>query len=107
MTIQGKQSIFFDTPTLNTNACVGNLAPRDVTIGGLVCQGTRIGANAISDAFTGGALENIQEIAKGKAQEAAKQLKTLSGNIDTGALAAQATQAQNALTDALNNFGGF
>lgn len=119
VTIQGKNSIFFDTPNLATNAFTGNLAPRDVTFGGLVFRGTKVGGNAISDAFTGGTLENIQEIAKGKAEEAAKQLKTLSGSIDTGALASQASelggQLQNqlssidtsGLSNALSNFGGF
>ena len=119
VTIQGKNSIFFDTPNLATNALTGNLAPRDVTFGGLVFRGTKVGGNAISDAFTGGTLENIQDIAKGKAEEAAKQLKTLSGSIDTGALASQASelggQLQNqlssidtsGLSNALSNFGGF
>ena len=107
VTIKGSNSIFFDTPNLNTNAMTGNLAPRSVTFGGLVFRGTKVGGNAISDAFTGGALESVQSVAQGKALEAAKQLKTLSGSIDTGALASQATQAQSALTDALNNFGGF
>ena len=105
--IKGSSSIFFDTPNLNTNAMTGNLAPRSVTFGGLVFRGTKVGANAISDAFTGGALESVQSIAQEKAQEAAKQLKTLSGSIDTGALASQATQAQSALSNALSNFGGF
>ena len=107
VTIKGSNSIFFDTPNLNTNAMTGNLAPRSVTFGGLVFRGTKVGANAISDAFTGGALESVQSVAQGKALEAAKQLKTLSGSIDTGALASQATQAQNALSNALSNFGGF
>ena len=107
VTIKGSNSIYFDTPNLNTNAMTGNLAPRSVTFGGLVFRGTKVGSNAISDAFTGGALDNIQDLAKGKAEEAAKQLKTLSGSIDTGALASQATQARSALTDALSNFGGF
>mgnify|MGYP001312483595 CR=1 FL=1 len=119
VTIQGKNSIFFDTPNLATNALTGNLAPRDVTFGGLVFRGTKVGGNAISDAFTGGTLDNLQDIAKGKAQEAAKQLKTLSGSIDTGALASQASelggQLQNqlssidtsGLSNALSNFGGF
>jgi len=117
--IHGKSSIFFDTPNLATNALTGNLAPRDVTFGGLVFRGTKVGGNAISDAFTGGALDNIQDLAKGKAEEAAKQLKTLSGSIDTGALASQASelggQLQNqlssidtsGLSNALSNFGGF
>ena len=119
VTIKGSNSIFFDTPNLNTNALTGNLAPRDVTFGGLVFRGTKVGSNAISDAFTGGALDNLQDLAKEKAQEASKQLKALSGNIDTGALASQASelggQLQNqlssidtsGLSNALNNFGGF
>ena len=119
LTLSGKNSIFFDTPNLATNALTGNLAPRAVTFGGLVFRGTKVGGNAISDAFTGGALDNIQDLAKGKAEEAAKQLKTLSGSIDTGALASQASelggQLQNqlssidtsGLSNALSNFGGF
>ena len=110
-----RQSIFFDTPNLNTNALTGNLAPRDVTFGGLVFRGTKVGGNAISDAFTGGALDNIQDLAKGKAEEAAKQLKTLSGSIDTGALTEQlggvtdqlSSIDTSGLSNALSNFGGF
>ena len=129
--ITGKNSIFLDTPTLNTNALNGNLAPRDVTFGGLVFRGTKVGGPAISDAFTGGALENIQDQLKDAAKDASKQLKTLSGNLDPleagmgpGAarareLASQASelggQLQNqlssidtsGLSNALNNFGGF
>ena len=113
--IKGSQSIFFDTPNLATNACVGNLAPRDVTVGGLVCRGTKIGGNAISDAFTGGAFENLQDQAK----NASSKLKDLAQNIDTESLTAQATelggQLQNqlssidtsGLSNALKNFGGF
>ena len=113
--IKGSQSIFFDTPNLATNACVGNLAPRDVTVGGLVCRGTKIGGNVISDAFTGGALENLQDQAK----NASSKLKDLAQNIDTESLTAQATelggQLQNqlssidtsGLSNALKNFGGF
>ena len=96
VTIKGSNSIFFDTPNLNTNAMTGNLAPRSVTFGGLVFRGTKVGSNAISNAFTGGALESVQSVAQSKAQEAAKQLKTLSGSIDTGSL-----------SNALSNFGGF
>ena len=131
VTISGKSSIFFDTPNLATNALTGNLAPRDVTFGGLVFRGTKVGGPAISDAFTGGALENIQDQLKDAAKDASKQLKTLSGNLDPleagmgpGAarareLASQASelggQLQNqlssidtsGLSNALNNFGGF
>ena len=113
--IKGSQSIFFDTPNLATNASVGNLAPRDVTVGGLVFRGTKVGSRAISDAFTGGALEKIQS----QAQTAASNLQSQLGNIDTDALTAQATelggQLQNqlssidtsGLSNALKNFGGF
>ena len=44
VTIKGSNSIFFDTPNLNTNALTGNLAPRSVTFGGLVFRGTKVGA---------------------------------------------------------------
>ena len=113
--IKGSSSIFFDTPNLATNALTGNLAPRDVTFGGLVFRGTKVGGNAISDAFTGGALEKIQS----QAQTAASNLQSQLGNIDTDALTAQATelggQLQNqlssidtsGLSNALKNFGGF
>ena len=47
-------SIFFDTPNLNTNAMTGNLAPRNVTFGGLVFRGTKVGSDVIQSAFTGG-----------------------------------------------------
>ena len=47
-------SIFFDTPNLNTNALTGNLAPRNVTFGGLVFRGTKVGSDVIQSAFTGG-----------------------------------------------------
>jgi len=115
LVLKGDQNTFIDTPVLNTNACVGNLAPRDVTVGGLVCRGTKIGGNAISDAFTGGALENLQDQAK----NASSKLKDLAQNIDTESLTAQATelggQLQNqlssidtsGLSNALKNFGGF
>ena len=113
--IKGSSSIFFDTPNLATNALTGNLAPRDVTFGGLVFRGTKVGGNAVSDAFTGGALEKIQS----QAQAAASNLQSQLGDIDTGALTAQATelggQLQNqfssidtsGLSNALKNFGGF
>ena len=52
--VKGGSSIFFDTPNLNTNAKTGNLAPRNVTFGGLVFRGTKVGSDAISQAFTGG-----------------------------------------------------
>ena len=127
--IKGSQSIFFDTPNLATNACVGNLAPRDVTVGGLVCRGTKIGGNVISDAFTGGALENLQELAQ-KNLNLQNQLGGLTdkfSEIDTAALTEQlggvteglqdqlgGLQGQlgdslksSGLKDALQNFGGF
>lgn len=107
LTLSGKNSIFFDTPNLATNALTGNLAPRAVTFGGLVFRGTKVGTDVVSNAFTGGSLDTLQSVAKESAAKASKQLTALSGNIDTGALASQAAQAQSSLTDALNNFGGF
>ena len=56
VTISGKSSIFFDTPNLATNALTGNLAPRDVTFGGIVFRGTKVGTDKITSAFTGGGL---------------------------------------------------
>ena len=111
-------SIRLNSISLNSNACTGNLAPREVTFGGLCFAGTKVGGNAIADAFTGGALPKIDEL-KNVAEKASKQLETLSGKIDPGALTAQATelggQLQNqlssidtsGLTNALSNFGGF
>ena len=107
VTIKGSNSIYFDTPNLNTNALTGQLAPRDVTFGGLVFRGTKVGTDVVSNAFTGGSLDTLQSVAKESAAKASKQLTALSGNLDTGALASQAAQAQSSLTDALNNFGGF
>ena len=130
VTISGKSSIFFDTPNLATNALTGNLAPRDVTFGGLVFRGTKVGGPAISDAFTGGVLENLQEQAQKAAGNLQNQLGGLTdklGEIDTGALTEQlggvteglqgqlgGLQGQlgeslksSGLKDALDNFGGF
>ena len=104
VTISGKSSIFFDTPNLATNAMTGNLAPRDVTFGGLVFRGTKVGQGAISNAFTGGDLGSIASELSSKAQT---DLKDIAGNIDTSGLSAQANQAKSALSDALSNFGGF
>ena len=52
--VKGSSSIFFDTPNLSTNALTGNLAPRNVTFGGLVFRGTKVGSDVIQSAFTGG-----------------------------------------------------
>ena len=54
LTLSGKNSIFLDTPNLNTNALTGNLAPRGVTFGGRTFAGTKVGQDVISNAFTGG-----------------------------------------------------
>ena len=115
LTLKGCNSIFLDTPNLNTNAKMGNLVRRSVTFGGRTFAGTKVGQDKIESAFTSGALDNIQNIAKKKAEEAAKQLETLSGKIDTDALSAQASQLgeqlssidTSGLSNALNNFGGF
>ena len=102
--IKGSSSIFFDTPNLNTNAMTGNLAPRNVTFGGLVFRGTKVGQGAISNAFTGG---DIGSVASELSSKANTDLKDIAGNIDTSGLSAQANQAKSALSDALSNFGGF
>ncbi len=102
--IKGSSSIFFDTPNLNTNAMTGNLAPRNVTFGGLVFRGTKVGQGAISNAFTGG---DIGSVASELSSKAKTDLKDIAGNIDRSGLSAQANQAKSALSDALSNFGGF
>ena len=102
--IKGSSSIFFDTPNLNTNAMTGNLAPRNVTFGGLVFRGTKVGQGAISNEFTGG---DIGSVASELSSKAKTDLKDIAGNIDTSGLSAQANQAKSALSDALSNFGGF
>ena len=102
--IKGGSSIFFDTPNLNTNAMTGNLAPRNVTFGGLVFRGTKVGQGAISNAFTGG---DIGSVASKLSSKAKTDLKDIAGNIDRSGLSAQANQAKSALSDALSNFGGF
>ena len=101
--ITGKNSIFFDTPNLATNALTGNLAPRDVTFGGLVFRGTKVGAGALDSAFTGGALESLKEAAP----DIASSLKDIAGDIDTDALQSGLQDATSGLQDALSNFGGF
>ena len=102
--IKGSSSIFFDTPNLNTNAMTGNLAPRNVTFGGLVFRGTKVGQGAISNAFTGG---DIGSVASELSSKAKTDLKDIAGNIDTSGLSAQGNQAKSALSEALSNFGGF
>ena len=98
--ITGKQSIFFDTPNLGTNALYNNLAPRDVTFGGLAFRGTQVGLDKIEAAFTGGAFDSLADQAQDLAKDASKQLKDIAGNIDTGAI-------ESGLQDAFANFGGF
>ena len=115
VTISGKSSIFFDTPNLATNAMTGNLAPRDVTFGGLVFRGTKVGGNAISDAFTGGKLDSLTDQLKEQAPTLKDKMKDISGNIDTGALSDQLSGVTDqlssidtsGLSNALGNFGGF
>ena len=89
VTISGKSSIFFDTPNLATNAMTGNLAPRDVTFGGLVFRGTKVGGNAISDAFTGGKLDSLTDQLKSQAPALKDKMKDIAGNIDTDAISGQ------------------
>ena len=109
--IKGSQSIFFDTPNLATNALTGNLAPRDVTFGGLVFRGTKVGQNAIESAFTGGKLESLTDQLQEQAGGLSDKLKDMAGNIDTDAIQGQLGnvqgQLQGQLGSALSNFGGF
>ncbi len=108
VTISGKSSIFFDTPNLATNAMTGNLAPRDVTFGGLVFRGTKVGQGAISDAFTGGKLDSLASSLQSQAPALQNQLKDIAGNIDTGAISDQLSSIDTSgLSNALGNFGGF
>ena len=108
VTISGKSSIFFDTPNLATNAMTGNLAPRDVTFGGLVFRGTKVGQGAISDAFTGGKLDSLTNQLKSQAPVLKDQMKDIAGNIDTDAISNQLSSIDTSgLSNALGNFGGF
>ena len=115
VTISGKSSIFFDTPNLATNAMTGNLAPRDVTFGGLVFRGTKVGGNAISDAFTGGKLDSLTDQLKSQAPALKDKMKDIAGNIDTDAISGQLSGVTDqlssvdtsGLSNALGNFGGF
>ena len=107
VTISGKSSIFFDTPNLATNALTGNLAPRDVTFGGLVFRGTKVGGNAISDAFTGGKLETVSNNLKKELPSIKDKMGDITGNIDTDALQSGLQDASSSLQSALSNFGGF
>tara|TARA_B100001093_G_scaffold338446_1_gene323212 strand:- start:287 stop:1006 length:720 start_codon:yes stop_codon:yes gene_type:complete len=115
VTISGKSSIFFDTPNLATNAMTGNLAPRDVTFGGLTFRGTKVGGNAISDAFTGGKLDSLADTLKSQAPDLKDKMKDIAGNIDTDAISGQLSGVTDqlssidtsGLSNALGNFGGF
>ena len=107
VTISGKSSIFFDTPNLATNALTGNLAPRDVTFGGLVFRGTKVGGNAISDAFTGGKLDSIADNLQKELPSIKDKMGDITGNIDTDALQSGLQDASSNLQSALSNFGGF
>ena len=106
--IHGKSSIFFDTPNLATNALTGNLAPRNVTLGGIAFRGTKVGQGAISNAFTGGQLESLTSSLQSQAPALQNQLKDISGNIDTDAISDQLSSIDTSgLSNALSNFGGF
>ena len=107
VTISGKSSIFFDTPNLATNALTGNLAPRDVTFGGLVFRGTKVGQGAISNAFTGGKLESITDNLKKELPSIKDKMSDIAGDIDTDALQSGLQDASSSLQNALSNFGGF
>ena len=106
--IHGKSSIYFDTPNLATNALTGNLAPRNVTLGGIAFRGTKVGQGAISNAFTGGQLESLTSSLQSQAPALQNQLKDISGNIDTDAISDQLSSIDTSgLSNALSNFGGF
>ena len=113
--LHAKSSIFFDTPNLSTNALTGNLAPRDVTLGGIAFRGTKVGANAISDAFTGGKLDSLADSLKAQAPALKDKMKDIAGNIDTDAISGQLSGVTDqlssidtsGLSNALGNFGGF
>ena len=107
VTISGKSSIFFDTPNLATNALTGNLAPRDVTFGGLVFRGTKVGQGAISNAFTGGKLDSIADNIQKELPSIKDKMSDIAGNIDTDALQSGLQDASSSLQNALSNFGGF
>ena len=106
--VKGGNSIFFDTPTLNTNAMTGNLAPRDVTFGGLVFRGSKVGSGVINKAFTGGSLGSISDKLKAQAPSLKDKMSDIAGNIDTGAISDQLSSIDTSgLSNALSNFGGF
>ena len=106
--VKGGNSIFFDTPTLNTNAMTGNLAPRDVTFGGLVFRGSKVGKGVIDSAFTGGSLGSISDKLKAQAPSIKDKMSDIAGNIDTGAISDQLSSIDTSgLSNALSNFGGF
>ena len=106
--IKGSNSIFLDTPTLNTNAMTGNLAPRDVTFGGLVFRGSKVGKGVIDSAFTGGSLGSISDKLKAQAPSIKDKMSDIAGNIDTGAISDQLSSIDTSgLSNALSNFGGF
>ena len=106
--VKGGNSIFFDTPTLNTNAMTGNLAPRDVTFGGLVFRGSKVGKGVIDSAFTGGSLGSISDKLKAQAPSLKDKMSDIAGNIDTGAISDQLSSIDTSgLSNALSNFGGF
>ena len=100
-------SIFFDCNNLATNALTGNLAPRDVTFGGLCFRGQKVGIDKIASSFTGGGFDSLANQAQDIAKDASKQLSDMAGKIDTEKLAAGAEQASTQLNNALSNFGGF
>ena len=100
-------SIFFDCNNLATNALTGNLAPRDVTFGGLCFRGQKVGIDKIASSFTGGGFDSLANQAQDIAKDASKQLSDMAGKIDTEKLAAGAEQASTQLNNALANFKGF
>ena len=104
--ITGKNSIFLDTPTLNTNALNGNLAPRDVTFGGLVFRGSKVGGGLLDSAFAGGALDNLTDQLKDQLPSIKDKMSDIAGNIDTDALTGQLGDLQGQLGDQLGGLQG-
>jgi hypothetical protein len=86
----------------------GNLAPRDVTFGGLVFRGSKVGKGVIDSAFTGGSLGSISDKLKAQAPSIKDKMSDIAGNIDTGAISDQLSSIDTSgLSNALSNFGGF
>tara|TARA_B100000214_G_scaffold306838_1_gene237945 strand:+ start:342 stop:1004 length:663 start_codon:yes stop_codon:yes gene_type:complete len=92
MTLKASNEIELDTPVLNTTAMAGNLAPRDVTFGGLVFSGTEVGTPEIAKSFTGGSF-------KSPFKDMASSMEKMAAN--SGINAASIESAASSLEDKL------